>query len=254
MEDEMTCPQCSQSLFPEDSVVVASDGRLSHLDCRAPRALTGDERFALICYCFDHAVADCARCGQTYREIDLVTDYLQGRTHLCPGCRADLTESIRAHLYSCAMLPEEVRRRAREAREAARRLVKQSHQLADRSDVLMREAEVTMATSRKKWRQSATKDPDALRLLVRLKLADARLPHEGIPPTIPGGPGDESTCGACDQIVTEGDLMLKVTTTASARHNAPMVLHADCFQLWNEERRLFKSSPDPGPRHHRTQP
>ena len=92
MEDEMTCPQCSQSLFPEDSVVVASDGRLSHLDCRAPRALTGDERFALICYCFDHAVADCARCGQTYREIDLVTDYLQGRTHLCPGCRADLTE------------------------------------------------------------------------------------------------------------------------------------------------------------------
>ena len=51
-----------------------------------------------------------------------------------------------------------------------------------------------------------------------------------------------------------GDLMLKVTTTASARHNAPMVLHADCFQLWNEERRLFKSSPDPGPRHHRTQP
>ena len=56
------------------------------------------------------------------------------------------------------------------------------------------------------------------------------------------------------EIVTEGDLMLKVTTTASARHNAPMVLHADCFQLWNEERRLFKSSPDPGPRHHRTQP
>ena len=243
MEDEMTCPQCLQPLSPEDDVVVASDGGLSHRDCRAPRALAGDERFALICYCFDHAVAGCARCRQTYREIDLVTDYLHGRTHLCPSCRADLTESIHAHLYSCAMLPEEVRRRAREAREAARRLVKQSHQLADRSDVLMREAEVTMATSRKKWRQSATKDPDALRLLVRLKLADGRLPHEGIPPTIPGGPGDESTCGACDQIVTEGDLMLKVTTTASARHDAPMVLHADCFQLWNQERRLLKSSP-----------
>jgi len=245
MEDEMTCPQCLQPLSPEDDVVVASDGGLSHRDCRA-RALAGDERFALICYCFDHAVAGCARCRQTYREIDLVTDYLHGRTHLCPSCRADLTESIHAHLYSCAMLPEEVRRRARATREAARRLVKESRQIADRADVLIREAEVTVAALRQTWRRSASKDPDALRLLVRLKLADGRLPHEGIPPAIPGGPGDESVCGVCDQVVTENELMMRVTPTASSRsprREAPIVLHADCFQLWNQERRLLKSRP-----------
>jgi len=39
------------------------------------------------------------------------------------------------------MLPELVRLRAQEARDAARRLVKESDQLRDRADVLMREAE-----------------------------------------------------------------------------------------------------------------
>jgi hypothetical protein len=247
MEDELTCPQCALGLAPGDSVVVASEGRLSHLDCRVPRALGGDERFALICYCFDHSVAHCAQCRRAYREIDLLTDYLSGRTHLCPGCRADLTESIRAHLYSCAMLPEEVRRRARAVREAARRLVKQSHQLMDRADVLTREAEATIATLRGTWRRSVFTDPDALLLVVRLRLADGRLPHEGIPPTISGRPGDGSSCGACDQIVAQRDLMMLVTTDASrssAAHDAtPIALHADCFQLWNQERHRFKSSP-----------
>ena len=39
------------------------------------------------------------------------------------------------------MLPATVRRRAQETREATQRLVKQSNQLCDRADVLMREAE-----------------------------------------------------------------------------------------------------------------
>jgi hypothetical protein len=41
-----------------------------------------------------------------------------------------------------------VRRRAREARAAARRLVKESHQLSDRADVLTRETEVALAEHR----------------------------------------------------------------------------------------------------------
>ena len=226
---------------------MASDGTPSHLDCRAPRALSGDERFALICYCFDHVVADCLRCRHRYREIDLVTDHLNGRTHLCPSCREDLTDSIRTHLYStCAMLPEEVRRRARAAREAAQRLVKRSNELAHRADVLMREAEAAIAALRDTLRKSAAQDLDTLRLTVRLRLADGRLPHEHIPPTISGGPGDGSTCAACDEIVLHGDLMMKVPALARRALQASRVetiaLHADCFQLWNQERRSLLSS------------
>jgi hypothetical protein len=46
------------------------------------------------------------------------------------------------------MLPEEVRRRAREVRDAAHKLVKQSAESRDRADVLMREAEAAIAALR----------------------------------------------------------------------------------------------------------
>jgi hypothetical protein len=52
------------------------------------------------------------------------------------------------------MLPEEVRRRAREARDAAQRLVEESHQEADRADGLMREAEVAIAALRETMRRT----------------------------------------------------------------------------------------------------
>src|SRR5262249_59295617 len=66
------------------------------------------------------------------------------RSYECPFCHTDLTASIRTHLYACALLPAEVRRRAQEARDAARHLVKQSHQLRDNADVLIREAEAAL--------------------------------------------------------------------------------------------------------------
>jgi hypothetical protein len=47
------------------------------------------------------------------------------------------------------MLPAAVRQRAREAREAAQRFVKQSRELADRADVLMRELEAALKRSAK---------------------------------------------------------------------------------------------------------
>jgi len=52
------------------------------------------------------------------------------------------------------MLPVTVRRRAQAAREAAQRLVKQSHQLSDASDVLLREAEAALHALREAMRQS----------------------------------------------------------------------------------------------------
>jgi len=74
-----------------------------------------------------------------FRLAQLAADTLGSRTNLCPRCRRDLTESVRGHLYGCAMLPAEVRRRAQEVRDAARRLVKESQVLPERSDVLIRE-------------------------------------------------------------------------------------------------------------------
>ncbi len=58
-----------------------------------------------------------------------------------PALAASLIGSVRVHLYGCAMLLAVVRRRAREAREVAQRLVKQTQELADHADVLMRELE-----------------------------------------------------------------------------------------------------------------
>jgi hypothetical protein len=39
-------------------------------------------------------------------------DLLAHRAYLCRRCRADLTESLRGHLYACNALPEEMRLRA----------------------------------------------------------------------------------------------------------------------------------------------
>ena len=146
-EREIKCPQCSRSILPGDSVV-SDSGRLSHLSCQAPRTLTAEERILLFYYCLNHTVARCGTCAQSFRLSELTADLLGGRTHLCPGCRRDLTAAVRTHLYACAMLPAEVRRRARVLCDAARRLVKESRQLRDEAEVLIREAEVGVEKSR----------------------------------------------------------------------------------------------------------
>ena len=106
-------------------------------------------------YCWGHAVAKCPACDQSFRQHQLGADLLAHRTYLCPRCRTDLTEGLRGHLYACAMLPEEVRLRAQEARDAARRLVKDSGQVRDQADVLMREAEATIAALRATMQRTA---------------------------------------------------------------------------------------------------
>jgi|SoiMetStandDraft_2_1073263.scaffolds.fasta_scaffold09755_4 hypothetical protein len=95
----------------------------------------------------------------------------------CPHCRVDVINSVRDHLYTCPLCPDVLRRRARQARENALMLVKDAKALRDRTDVLIREAEVAAAESR-----------EALMMVV---------PH-----------------------------------TAK-----PLYLHADCFAIWNDERR-----------------
>jgi len=137
------CPLCQQVLSPEDTV--GSVGyAMAHVDCGKPRCLSPEEEVLLYVYCWDHAVAECAACTRSFRQAELGADPFGSRTYECLHCRADLTASIRAHLTACAMLPEQLRRRVKAAREVTQRLIKRSYQLSERADVLMREVEAAL--------------------------------------------------------------------------------------------------------------
>jgi len=56
------------------------------------------------------------------------------------------------------MLPDEIRLRAQEAREAARRAAKDSAQLRDQGDALIREAEAAIAALRETMRLTVWRD------------------------------------------------------------------------------------------------
>jgi hypothetical protein len=147
------CPRCSQVIASDDTIDFV-DRHVVHLDCRRHRMLSNEERTLLYRYCFAHSVAECSSCSLCLQQTELAAAPFLGHTHLCPKCRQDVTESIRTHLYGCGMVPAEVRHRARLAREAAQRLVKRTHELVDRADVLMREAESALAVLRETMRQS----------------------------------------------------------------------------------------------------
>jgi hypothetical protein len=128
------CPNCPRAILSDDTLVFEK-GRLAHLDCRRPRALSPEERILLFAYCRGHAVAECKGCVTRFRlrELasvarvrlrELASDPISNRIHLCPMCREDLTDSVRAHLYGCALIPVDVRHRAQAAREMTQRLVK----------------------------------------------------------------------------------------------------------------------------------
>ena len=152
-----TCRECSRTISPEDTIVFRF-GILGHLECRRPRVLSAEERTLLFIYCRDHSVAECVRCSRKFHLREVVSiDQFGIRSHGCPWCHTDLTDSIRAHLYGCAMLPIAIRRIAQAAREAARSLVKQSHQLRDAADVAVREAQATLHALRNAMRQSPLK-------------------------------------------------------------------------------------------------
>src|SRR5262252_8403724 len=120
---QVKCSKCSEPITLTD-IIESSEGRLSHVDCTRPNTLTMEERGLLYVYCSGHPVAYCLGCDLRFRLSDLGTDWLGGRTDLCTRCRTDLTASARAHLFGCAMLPSEVRLRAKAVREAAHQLVK----------------------------------------------------------------------------------------------------------------------------------
>src|SRR5262249_45764649 len=109
-------------------------------------------------YCSDHEGAECSTCTRRLRLREVVSQDRSGvRLHACPRCHTDLTEHIRAHVYSCAMLPAGLRRRSQVARDAAPSLVKRSLELQDAADVAMREAEAAIYSLREALRKAPTR-------------------------------------------------------------------------------------------------
>ena len=87
---------------------------------------------------------------------------------------------------------------------------------------------------------------DALRLLIRAKLEQGRLPYNGIP-RIWGAPGNGETCDACELIIPPSDMVIEgismtgdVTDASKALpavdRRRPLQLHVTCFYLWDLER------------------
>ena len=140
------CPRWQQSISVDDTIALDGD-QIRHLNCRRPRELRQEERTLLFKYCIGHAVADCRSCADGFRPHEPVTDLSGNHRHLCPRCRADLTDSIRAHLYACARLPKPVRIRTRELREVTRKVIEQSQQPADHAGPLSRETEAILPPS-----------------------------------------------------------------------------------------------------------
>jgi len=154
---QVQCSECSQPIALSDTIE-SDNGRLSHVDCQRPRVLTPAERALVFVYCTGHVVARCPACDISLRSTELGADILGGScTNMCPRCRRDLTEVVRAHLFRCAMLPSETRLRAKAVREAAQHLVKESQQLRDTSDVLIREAEAALFKSQCALREAMSR-------------------------------------------------------------------------------------------------
>jgi hypothetical protein len=151
---QVPCAKCSKPIALTD-IIESHDGELSHVDCKRPQVLTREERALVFLYCSEHVVARCLPCYVSYRYTDLAAEMVGGsRTNMCPRCRQDLTEAVRAHLFRCATLPWEIRLRTKAVREASRHLVEQSQELRDQSDVLIREAEVALSSSRRALREA----------------------------------------------------------------------------------------------------
>jgi hypothetical protein len=71
---------------------------------------------------------------------------------------------------------------------------------------------------------------ETLRLLIRSKLHNGRLPQDGIRAAW-GIPSDGETCNACDTVFAKNQLLM---ATLGRR---PVEMHVRCFQIWDQERR-----------------
>ena len=73
-----------------------------------------------------------------------------------------------------------------------------------------------------------------LRMLIREKLDDGRLPLNGIP-RFWIGPSAGEECNACDELITGPLVVEGIAGTDGVQ--TPVQMHIACFALWDEERR-----------------
>ena len=66
--------------------------------------LTDEERSRLVRSCFNHEVAHCDTCRAAYHFRQLMHDSRGPRRLLCPRCRTDVTEMLKWHLRTCAVV------------------------------------------------------------------------------------------------------------------------------------------------------
>ena len=97
---EPHCRRCKQGLSTDDTIAFDVD-HIIHLDCRRPHELNNEERALLFTFCWDHPVAQCGACYQSFRQHQLAADLFGHHSHLCPRCRTDLTANLREHLFAC---------------------------------------------------------------------------------------------------------------------------------------------------------
>jgi hypothetical protein len=74
----------------------------------------------------------------------------------------------------------------------------------------------------------------AIRVLIRDKLQDGRLPVNGIP-RFWVGPSNGEECSACERLITAPLVVEGIAGTDGVR--TPIQMHVNCFVLWDEERR-----------------
>jgi hypothetical protein len=75
-----------------------------------------------------------------------------------------------------------------------------------------------------------------VRLLIRSKLADGRLPKLTLKKVI-GWPGKDEICTACETTITKNDFVIEGICLPDA--GLVLTLHVQCFWLWESERRRW---------------
>lgn len=81
-------------------------------------------------------------------------------------------------------------------------------------------------------------DQPILRLLIRDKLADGRLPRTPIP-RVWGGPGHGETCDGCGEAVTTAQMVMENLDDAGGG----LQFHVACFHVWDVEREIPGRAP-----------
>jgi hypothetical protein len=81
-------------------------------------------------------------------------------------------------------------------------------------------------------------DTEALRRLIRDRLASGTLPHDSIP-RVWGGPGQGETCQGCEEIVTKPQMLMEGISATGLG----IQMHVRCFDVWDHERRAIGHEP-----------